>query len=146
MNSTFKLTRIRRDQRAVCFAPLADRRPCPPLDDARSASQTARSSRACMVQGRRSGGLPSAARRRALRSGCDSLNSPVRLRSTFPARRPQTEASSRGLRRCIVIAWRSTNKKQAKRAKLRNRRSNKSALRAHFCRADFGCTSGKSPP
>jgi hypothetical protein len=39
-----------------------------------------------------SGGLPSAARRRALRSGCDSLNAPLRLRSTFPARRPQTEA------------------------------------------------------
>jgi hypothetical protein len=35
-----------RDQRAVCFAARAVRRPCPPLDDARSASQTARSSRA----------------------------------------------------------------------------------------------------
>jgi hypothetical protein len=39
-----------RDQRAVCFAARAARRPCPPLDDPRSASQTARSSRACMVQ------------------------------------------------------------------------------------------------
>ena len=30
---------LRRDQRAVCFAPRAARRPCPPLDDARSTSQ-----------------------------------------------------------------------------------------------------------
>jgi hypothetical protein len=54
-----------------------------PFDDARSAPQTARSSRACMVQGRWNCGLPSAARRRVVL---------LRLRSTFPARRPQTEA------------------------------------------------------
>ena len=54
----------RRDQRAVCCAARAARRPVCLLDDARSTSQTARSSRACMVQGRNSGGLPSAARRR----------------------------------------------------------------------------------
>jgi len=89
----FQTDRIRRDQRAVCFAARAVRRPCPPLDDARSASQTARSSRACMVQDRRSGRLPSAARRRALRSGFVPLDVPLRLRSTCPARRPQTEAS-----------------------------------------------------
>ena len=41
---------------------------------------------------RKSVRLPSAARRRALRSGCDSLGVRLRLRSTFPARRPQTEA------------------------------------------------------
>ena len=88
------VARTRRDQRAVCFTSRAARRPCPPLDDARSASQTARSSRACMVQGRRSGGLPSAARRRALRSGFVPLNTSLRLRSTVPACRPQTEAES----------------------------------------------------
>ena len=37
---------LRRDQRAVCFAPQAAGRPCTPLDHARSASHTARSSRA----------------------------------------------------------------------------------------------------
>ena len=40
----------RRDQRAFCFAARADGRPCLPLDHARSASQTARSSRACQAQ------------------------------------------------------------------------------------------------
>jgi hypothetical protein len=49
--------------------------------------------------GRKSGGLPSAARRRALRSGRDSLNASLRLRSTLPARRPQTEARSKPYRR-----------------------------------------------
>jgi hypothetical protein len=64
-----------------------------PLDDARSASQTARSSRAVFTECRISDGLPSVARRRALRSGCDSLKTLLSaLRSTFPARRPQTEA------------------------------------------------------
>jgi hypothetical protein len=82
----------RRDQRAVCCGPRAVRRPCPPLDAAHSASQIARSSRACMVQDRSSGGLPSVARRRALRSGFVPLGAPLRLRSTCPARRPQTEA------------------------------------------------------
>ena len=37
---------MRRDQRAVCCVSRAARRPCPPLDDARSTPQTARSSRA----------------------------------------------------------------------------------------------------
>ena len=46
-----------------------------------------------MVQGRSSGGLPSAAQRRALRSGCNSLDASLRHRSTFPARRPQTNAT-----------------------------------------------------
>jgi len=41
---------LRRDQRAVCFAARADGRPCLSLDHARSASQTARSSRACQAQ------------------------------------------------------------------------------------------------
>ena len=63
-----------------------------PLDDARSASQTARSSRACMVQGRKSGGLPSAARRRALRSGCVSLDAPLRPPLHLP-RSPTTDRS-----------------------------------------------------
>ena len=46
-----------------------------------------------MVQGRRSGGLPSAARRPALRYGFEPLGASLSaLRSTFPARRPQTEA------------------------------------------------------
>jgi len=35
----------RRDQRAVCSAPRAGGRPCPPLDHARPTPQTARSSR-----------------------------------------------------------------------------------------------------
>src|SRR6185437_15629312 len=56
----------------------------PPLDDARSTPQTARSSRAYMAQGRRRGGLPSAARRRALRSGCDSLCASLRPPLHFP--------------------------------------------------------------
>ena len=64
-----------------------------PLDDARSASQTARSSRACMVQGRRSGGLPSAARRRALRSGCDSLGAPL----CSPLHLPRSPTADRSL-------------------------------------------------
>jgi len=37
---------LRRDQRAVCCASRAAGRPCLPLDHARSAPQTARSSRA----------------------------------------------------------------------------------------------------
>ena len=88
----FQIDRIRRDQRAVCLAARAVRRPCPPLDDARSASQTARSSRACMVQDRRSGGLPSAARRRALRSGFVPLNAPLRLPLHLP-RSPTADRS-----------------------------------------------------
>jgi hypothetical protein len=65
-----------------------------PFDDARSTTQirTLVTSDNCI--GRSSGGLPSVARRRALRSGCVSLRASLRLRSTFPARRPQTEAGS----------------------------------------------------
>jgi hypothetical protein len=80
------------DQRAVCFASRAVRRPCPPFDDARSASQIARSSRACMVQDRRSSGLPSAARRRALRSGFVSLGAALRPPLHFP-RSPTADRS-----------------------------------------------------
>src|SRR5947207_6898337 len=43
--------------------------------------------------GRKSGGLPSAAGRRPLRSGCDALYAPLRSPRHFPARRPQTEAA-----------------------------------------------------
>ncbi len=43
-------------------------------------------------KGRRSGGLPSVARQRALRSGSVSLCASLRLCSTVPAHRPQTEA------------------------------------------------------
>ena len=63
-----------------------------PLDDARAASQTARSSRALHGAGPQERRLPSAARRRALRFSFVPLNAPLRLRSTCPARRPQTEA------------------------------------------------------
>ena len=72
----------RRAQRAICFASRA----------ARSASQTTRSSRAASAKCRMSGGLPSAPRRRPLRSGCVSLN--ASLRSPFHCSRspPQTEA------------------------------------------------------
>jgi hypothetical protein len=58
-----------------------------PFDDARPTTQI----RALVTSGtlgsRKGGGLPSAARRRALRSGCDSLGAHLRLRSTSPARR-----------------------------------------------------------
>jgi hypothetical protein len=85
-----------RDQRAVYFAPRAARRPVAllPFDDARSPTQIRALVTSGNCIGRSSGGLPSAARRRALRSGCVSLCASLRLRSTFPARRPQTEARS----------------------------------------------------
>ena len=69
-------------------------RPCPPLDRARSATLPARSSRAAISHWPKQRRLPSASRRRALRSGWDSLCAPLPLCSTFPARRPQTEADS----------------------------------------------------
>jgi len=64
-----------------------------PLDDARSASQTARSSRACMVQDRRSGGLPYAARRRdvALRRRSVMRSSPP------PLHLPRSPTANRSL-------------------------------------------------
>jgi len=83
----------RRDQRAVCFAARAARRPFPPLDDARSASQTARSSRAGMVQGRRSGGF-------SLRPGggrCARLRS-ARRSSPPPLHLPRSPTADRSLK------------------------------------------------
>ena len=44
------------------------------------------------AMGRKSGGLPSAARRRALRSGCDSLNASLRPPLHFP-RSPTADRS-----------------------------------------------------
>ncbi len=75
--------RALRDQRAVCFCVL-HRPPVSPtsLDRARSASPTARSSRAGFLKQRMGGQLPSAARRRAFRSGYDLLRAPLRLRFT----------------------------------------------------------------
>ena len=85
--------------------PQAAGRPLSPLDRARSASPTARSSRAALAAHRIGGGLPFAARRRALRSGSDSLCAPVCLPSTWPVadRRPKprgtsSSASSDGIR------------------------------------------------
>ena len=83
---------IHRDQRAVCCAPPGCPSPRIPLDDARSTTQIHALVTSGNGVGHNSGGLPSAARRRALRSGCVSLCASLRLRSTFPARRPQTEA------------------------------------------------------
>ena len=59
ITSLFRVTlqASRHDQRAVCFAPRAARRPCPPLDDALSASQTARSSRAALALAARAAGF-----------------------------------------------------------------------------------------
>jgi len=67
--------------------------PVPPLDHARSTPQTAPSSRTESFQRRKSGGLPSAARRR--RSAPVPFPPSLRLRSTLSALRPQTEASSK---------------------------------------------------
>ena len=82
----------RRDQRPVCCAPRATGRPCLPLNHARSASQTARSSRAAFYnvpQERRASVCGSAA---ALRSGCISLFAPLRPPLHFP-RSPTTDRS-----------------------------------------------------
>ena len=82
---------VRRDQRAVCFAPRAARCPVPlsttPVPLRKPRARHERASAMC----RRSCGLPSAARRRALRSGSVPLGAPLRLLSTFPlaARRPK---------------------------------------------------------
>ena len=81
----------RRDQRAVCFAPRA----AVALSPSRRRPfhfATARSSRACMVECRRSGGLPSSARRRRCAPAAIHYALLSALRSTFPARRPLTEA------------------------------------------------------
>ena len=83
---------VRRDQRACCFTSRAAGRPCPPLDRARSATQNAPSSRAVFAKCRMSGGLPSAARRRALRSGFVPLNASLRSPLHFP-RSPTTDRS-----------------------------------------------------
>ena len=64
--------------------------PCPPLDDARSASQIARSSRAASAEDRKSGALPSGGCR--LRSGFGASLIPFRpLRHPLkpPSARPQ---------------------------------------------------------
>lgn len=83
----------RRDQRTVCYAAQASGRPRPPLDPACSAAQTARSSRAVISivpQERWASVCGSAA---ALRCGFVALDTPLRLRSTFPAadRRPKPQ-------------------------------------------------------
>ncbi len=82
----------RRDQRAVCCAPRTARCPVPlsttPVPLRKPRARHERHSFATSQKRR----LPSVARRRALRSVCVSLCAPLRLRSTFPARRPQTEA------------------------------------------------------
>jgi len=99
-------------QSAVTNAPFAPLHGPPvallPFDDARSAAQTARSSRAAIITHRMSGRLPSAARRRR----CVPAPFPpsLRLHSTFPGRRPQTEAGFylfRATRR--ASAWRSNS-------------------------------------
>jgi hypothetical protein len=81
-----------RDQRAVCFASRAARRPCPPSTTPvpllKLRARHERASAKC----RMSGGLPSAARRRALRSGCDSLNAPLHSPLHFP-RSPTADRS-----------------------------------------------------
>ncbi len=83
-------------------------RPCPPLDLARSASQTMRSSRAEISgrNGRRASVRGSAA---ALRSGCVPLNAPLRSPLHFPraptadrSRVPITNASAHNERRSIT--------------------------------------------
>ena len=83
----------RRDQRTVCFAPRAAGRPCPPLDHARSATQP----RALVTSGHSLDAAKAAGFRLRLGGGrcapcSDSLCAPLRLRSTSPARRRQTEA------------------------------------------------------
>jgi hypothetical protein len=84
---------IRRDQRTVSFAPRAARRPVAlrrtplPLHKPRARHERHLE----WPQKRQASVCGSAA---ALRSGCVSLDTPLRLRSTFPACRPQTEADS----------------------------------------------------
>ncbi len=87
--------RPRRDQPTVCFAPQAARRPCAPstvpVPLLKPWVRYERASARC----RRSGGLPSAARRRALCFGCNSLGASLCPPLHFPARRPQTESLAR---------------------------------------------------
>ena len=85
----------RRDQRAICFTTRAAGRPCLPSTTPVPLRKPARSSRAgirIMPQARRASVCGSAA---ALRSACDALCAPLRLRSTFPLadRRPKPECS-----------------------------------------------------
>ena len=58
--------------------------PVPPLDGVRSTTQTARSSRVALAELPQKRRLPSAARRRALRSGCDVLCASLRSPLHFP--------------------------------------------------------------
>src|SRR5207302_10312506 len=94
---------IRRDQRALCCAPRAARRPCPPLDRARSATLRARSSRAA---------ISSAAAAVGFRLGSAAGVAPrlrFARRSSPPStplpptadRRPKPELSG------IAVAWRT---------------------------------------
>lgn len=91
----FSLT-IRRDQRAVCCAPRAAGRPRPlsttpvPLHKPRARHE--RASAMCRI----SGGLPSAVRRRALRSGFVSLDASLRPPLHLP-RSPTADRSLNGI-------------------------------------------------
>src|SRR5208283_1929437 len=88
-----QISKLRRDQRAFCFAARADGRPClPPRPRPfRFANRTLVTS--LPGAGRRSsGGLPSAARRRALRSGFVPLGAPLRSPLHFP-RSPTADRS-----------------------------------------------------
>ena len=83
---------VRRDQRAVCCVPRAARRPVAlrrrPFHYANPRARHERAFAAC----RRCGRLPSAAWRRALRSGCDMLTAPLRSPLHFP-RSPTADRS-----------------------------------------------------
>jgi hypothetical protein len=87
---------LRRDQRTVCLASRVAGRPCPPLDHPpfHSADPRTRHERAPALC-RNRGGLPSAARQRAVPYGCDPLCAPLRLCSTSPLtdRRPKPKCS-----------------------------------------------------
>jgi hypothetical protein len=79
-----------RDQRAVCCAPRAARRPVSlsttPVPLRKPRARHERASAKCRI----SGGLPSAARQR--RCAPTPFPPSLRLRSTVSARRPQTKA------------------------------------------------------
>jgi len=114
-----------RDQRAVCFAPRAVRRPVT-LRRRRSVAQI----RALVTSGvsicpKYNGVLPSVARRRTLRSGCASLDASLRLRSTFPRAEPQTEA------RCYKTNSLSPRRSTILNSLLRNPKDLRAWLRLH---------------
>jgi len=95
-------TRNRRDQRADCFISRAAgrsyaSRPRP----FHCAKPPARHERPAALCGK-SGGLPSAARRR--RCASTSFQPSLRLRSTVSARRPQTEAKQERFDHAFVLS------------------------------------------